>query len=921
MKTRKKVYLLVGLLLFSILFSAKATIPVNASSDIIQGDGSVANPYQISTAEQLSIVNYDLQSNYKLIKDIDLDGKEWTPIGISSVPFSGTFDGNGYKINNLKLDKNTGNIGLFAFTSGSTIKNVIIVNANIKGTNTIGALISSSVNTKIENCSVEGTGSVTGEGDTGGLVGYIKGGSLIKSYSSIKVNGTSAVGGLAGRVVNSVLTQNYTTEDVTGSSTYVGGLVGYMDSSTVTQNHTTGDVTGSISYVGGLVGNMNSCTVTQNHTTGDVTGSASYVGGLVGCINPGTVTQNYTTGDVTGGSYTGGLVGYIKSATVTQSYATGSVTGSATYIGGLVGNTDYSISESYATGSVQGKSLVGGLVGSTILAYNQNISNCFALGSVFSSDTTNGNVGGLIGSVSGPSTANNIKNCYAAGKVLGTGSDVGGLFGILNTVTFTNNYYDSIKAGVTVKRPYDVGRFTTAMKQQSTFSGWDFTNIWKIEEGLTYPYLKNLDDPFSSIGNISLDKTLLILKIGESQKLIATGVTSGIVWTSSDEGVAKVNSEGNVTAVGIGKAVITAKIEGTDISASCEVNVKGIVLDKTTLAMIKGESQKLTVTGAESSSVIWTSSNEAVAKVNSEGNVTAVGIGKAVITAKIEGTDISASCEVNVKGIVLDKTTLAMIKGESQKLTVTGAESSSVIWTSSNEAVAKVDSEGNVTAVGIGKAVVTVKVEGMDILDSCTVTVSDNLKVLDLEQDKSKIQLNKKVNVYLIIDNIKEIAAEDVSIKYDSSKLKFVGIDEVDGIMLVKNDIKTGELRFILASKGLENVVKTKKVLLNLYFEGIALGDALVEITSGKISDGIDMEKDLDVSECGQATITVENSLLDVNKDGKFSLLDMAIDARHFGENPATLPQYNTDIVLNQAIDSDDLIQIAKYMLEDPNYN
>ncbi len=846
MKTRKKVYLLVGLLLFSILFSAKATIPVNASSDIIQGDGSVANPYQISTAEQLSIVNYDLQSNYKLIKDIDLDGKEWTPIGISSVPFSGTFDGNGYKINNLKLDKNTGNIGLFAFTSGSTIKNVIIVNANIKGTNTIGALISSSVNTKIENCSVEGTGSVTGEGDTGGLVGYIKGGSLIKSYSSIKVNGTSAVGGLAGRVVNSVLTQNYTTEDVTGSSTYVGGLVGYMDSSTVTQNHTTGDVTGSISYVGGLVGNMNSCTVTQNHTTGDVTGSASYVGGLVGCINPGTVTQNYTTGDVTGGSYTGGLVGYIKSATVTQSYATGSVTGSATYIGGLVGNTDYSISESYATGSVQGKSLVGGLVGSTILAYNQNISNCFALGSVFSSDTTNGNVGGLIGSVSGPSTANNIKNCYAAGKVLGTGSDVGGLFGILNTVTFTNNYYDSIKAGVTVKRPYDVGRFTTAMKQQSTFSGWDFTNIWKIEEGLTYPYLKNLDDPFSSIGNISLDKTLLILKIGESQKLIATGVTSGIVWTSSDEGVAKVNSEGNVTAVGIGKAVITAKIEGTDISASCEVNVKGIVLDKTTLAMIKGESQKLTVTGAESSSVIWTSSNEAVAKV---------------------------------------------------------------------------DSEGNVTAVGIGKAVVTVKVEGMDILDSCTVTVSDNLKVLDLEQDKSKIQLNKKVNVYLIIDNIKEIAAEDVSIKYDSSKLKFVGIDEVDGIMLVKNDIKTGELRFILASKGLENVVKTKKVLLNLYFEGIALGDALVEITSGKISDGIDMEKDLDVSECGQATITVENSLLDVNKDGKFSLLDMAIDARHFGENPATLPQYNTDIVLNQAIDSDDLIQIAKYMLEDPNYN
>ncbi len=921
MKTRKKVYLLVGLLLFSFLFSTKATVPVNASSDIIQGDGSVANPYQISTAEQLSILNYDLQSNYKLIKDIDLEGKEWTPIGTSSVPFSGTFDGNEYKISNLKLDKNTGNIGLFAFTSGSTIKNLRIVNANIKGTGTVGALISSSVSTKIENCSVEGTGSVTGDNDTGGLVGYINGGSVIKSYSAIKVNGNGYVGGLAGRALSSVLTQNYTTGDVTGSSTYVGGLVGYMDSGTVTQNNTTGDVTGSSSYVGGLVGNINSGTVTQNYTTGDVTGSGTYVGGLVGYMGSGTVTQNYTTGDLTGGLYTGGLVGYIKSATVTQSYATGSVTGNATNIGGLVGHTDYSISESYATGSVQGKSVVGGLVGSTILASKQNISDCFALGSVFASDTTNGNAGGLIGSVSAPSTANNIKNCYAAGKVLGTGSDVGGLFGILNTVTFTSNYYDSIKAGITVKRPYDVGRFTTAMKQQSTFTGWDFTNIWKIDEGLTYPYLKNLANPFSSIGNISLDKTSLILKIGESQKLIATGATSGIVWTSSDEVVAKVDAEGNVTAVGIGKAVITAKIEGTDISASCEVNVNGIVLDKTTLTMIKDESQKLTATVAESSSIIWTSSNEAVAKVDSEGNVTAVGIGKAVITAKIEGTDISASCEVNVNGIVLDKTTLAMIKGESQKLTATVAESSSIIWTSSNEAVAKVDSEGNVTAVGIGEAVVTVKIEGMDISAGCTVTVSDNLKVLDLVPGKSKIQLNNKVNVSLIIDNIKEIAAEDVRIKYDSSKLKFVGIDEVDGIMLVKNDIKTGELRFILASKGLENVVKTKKVLLNLYFEGIALGDALVKITSGKISDGIEMEKDLEVSECGQATITVENTLLDVNKDGKFSLLDLAIDARHFGENPATLPQYNTDIVLNQAIDSDDLIQIAKYMLENPNYN
>ncbi|AWI06564.1 cohesin domain-containing protein [Clostridium drakei] len=193
--------------------------------------------------------------------------------------------------------------------------------------------------------------------------------------------------------------------------------------------------------------------------------------------------------------------------------------------------------------------------------------------------------------------------------------------------------------------------------------------------------------------------------------------------------------------------------------------------------------------------------------------------------------------------------------------------------------------------------------------------------ILNVEPEKNKIRLNETVSANLTIDNIKDIAAEDVRIKYDNSKLQFLGATEVDGIKLVKNDAKDGELRLILASKGSSNVVEAKKSLLKLNFKGIAAGDALVDVTKGRVSDGITMEKDLTDDQCGQATITIDNeALTDVNKDGQFTLLDLAIDGRHYSEDPATLTQYNTDIVVNKAIDDDDLTKIGEYMLANPNY-
>lgn len=198
---------------------------------------------------------------------------------------------------------------------------------------------------------------------------------------------------------------------------------------------------------------------------------------------------------------------------------------------------------------------------------------------------------------------------------------------------------------------------------------------------------------------------------------------------------------------------------------------------------------------------------------------------------------------------------------------------------------------------------------------------STNL-ILNIESEKIKIKKNDMVTTNIVIDNITEIAAEDIKIKFDSTKLKFVGVDEVDGIKLVKSieSNSKGEIRVILASKGDINIINDKKIILKLKFVGIQKGEATIEIVKGRVSDGIDMEKELTLLECGKVKILIEERS-DVNNSGEYTLLDLGIDARHFGKLSATLPQYNADLDGNDIIDELDLIEIGKLMLENPNYS
>lgn len=165
----------------------------------------------------------------------------------------------------------------------------------------------------------------------------------------------------------------------------------------------------------------------------------------------------------------------------------------------------------------------------------------------------------------------------------------------------------------------------------------------------------------ATVKGISLDTTKVDLTVGESFKLNATitpenAVDKKITWTSDAESVAIVDASGNVTAKGAGTATITAQTENGKYTATCEVTVKvpveGISLSETEKEMSLNESFKLKATvtpdAALNKNVIWTSSNEEIAKVDSFGMVTARSLGEATITAQTEDGGYTASCKIQV---------------------------------------------------------------------------------------------------------------------------------------------------------------------------------------------------------------------------------------------------------------------------------
>ena len=224
--------------------------------------------------------------NITLTADIDLTGKNWTPIGTDyDNSYKGTFDGGGHTITGLTFTTNDEYAGLFGWLNrAGTVKNVVMEGVQITSNQiyggSIGGVVGYSWGT-IENCSV--SGSVSGTVYVGGVVGAQIGGSITGCSSSATVKGTVDVGGVAGQTNSSAtLTACYATGNVTieinpAKNIAGGSLVGMNAGSSLLACYATGNVTSTGSstgkvHIGGFLGNnyttVTACYWKNNHEQG-----------------------------------------------------------------------------------------------------------------------------------------------------------------------------------------------------------------------------------------------------------------------------------------------------------------------------------------------------------------------------------------------------------------------------------------------------------------------------------------------------------------------------------------------------------------------------------------------------------------------------------------------------------------------------
>ncbi len=358
------------------------------------GDGGSGNPYRLSTLCQLQDIHSQLDAHYRLIADIDASAsRDWNggsgflPIAGgrdfyelfeadsidlelrnyfgSGYAFSGSFDGDGFSIDGLVVNRRSEDFtSLFSVTFGAVFKNVRLLNSEIKGRRGAGALAGVMIDGSVSG--FHSKGRVDGHSYIGGLSGINYSGSLENGLVSGSVQGAGDfVGGLTGSNLEGTVSGVSAYESTVSGKNIVGGLAAHSRDGTISRSNADAVVTGSGLVVGGLLGWGEEGAVRESFAVGAVSGLDA-IGGLVGACHESDVDNSFATASVSGAEGVGGLVGLgTPGSEVANSYATGAVAGSIG-AGSLVGNNQGEVRNSYASGvvrSVGSGEYVGGLLG------------------------------------------------------------------------------------------------------------------------------------------------------------------------------------------------------------------------------------------------------------------------------------------------------------------------------------------------------------------------------------------------------------------------------------------------------------------------------------------------------------------------------------------------------------------------------
>ena len=474
-------------------------------------------------------------------------------------------------------------------STGSTFENVT-VQGNVSGANYVASIAGYADGGTFTNCNANGGQLTASAAYIGGITGYATNASFT-NCSAKDITGTSHGNYLAGidaYAVNSSFTgcavENMSLS--TNSGGHVGGIAGYTDNDQFVDCLVKGSsFTGTGSYAGGVAaGSKTNCTFDGCRVESTTVGGASYVGGLTGQVAQ--ILSDFRIDGVTinaTGNYVGGIVGKTTKA-ITNCYADVTLTGKD-YIGGITGHTSANIEICYSQGSIETTDLTncraGGIVGYT----TGNITNCYSTANTSGGQYAGGIAGysfgaiakcyssgdlyatkfgaGIVGYLDGANAS--VNNCFAVNNKIDVSDQngvamrvIGGFKNGAATPQANNYALKSMVVSVNdvTQTIYDdllngIGVTQNVLETQATYvaQGWDFTDIWGIDEGNGYPYLLALvedETPDFTPGDVNGDTKVNTIDIVTTANYVLGTNPEPFIFAAAD-----VNVDGKVSVADI----------------------------------------------------------------------------------------------------------------------------------------------------------------------------------------------------------------------------------------------------------------------------------------------------------------------------------------------------------------------------------
>lgn len=704
-----------------------ATLAISASAaenttEFAGGEGTEENPYLIANTTHLNNVRNYLSAHFKMTADIiftDTDS-DWVSIGDETAPFTGSFDGDGYTISGLRQ--------------------------NISAAATVyGGLFGCASGTTIENLGVVkadiSVTSTSGDAYAGGIVGYASANTINNCYN------TGIVTAMASDL--SWASSSY-------AYAHVGGIIGDAGGGTIIRNcYNLGAVTGVIMprsyvYVGGVVGKAESTASIGNcYNTGAVLGESTYtklsnaggmVGGIIGHANDNAVSRCYNTGVVTAlisapyssaststSVYAGGIIGYASRNTISECYSDGAVTASILH-------------RSYA--------YAGGIVGRAV------------------TDTT-------------------LRNCYNTGFVTASSSftHAGGIAGDAESDAISNCYYlDICSSGVDGGWDSSTKCSVEQMRMQSTYAGFDFTEIWTMDGNGDYLYPELVGVPMIFTKEVEFIEIfteptkLEYLEVKE--KLDVTGGEIAIFYNNGTSEVASLTSDmvngfDNTT---VGKQTLTVTYEGSSTTFEIRVIAKSasaITLVATPNKLIYENGEKLDATGGQIAVYYDNDTSDVIdITVSMIKGFNSSIAGEQTLTVRYSGFTATFNVKINEKWLTSITVTTLPTKltymEATELLDVTGGKLTLQYSNGMSETIElTADMVSGFDSAGIGKQILTVTYEGFT-------------DTFDIEVLKNPIQLSVSpviANKYIVlsITASKEISTQVLACALYSENGRLLG--------------------------------------------------------------------------------------------------------------------------------------------------